>query len=100
MKHSYQIFNFGSFGWPVWHPVSLQETRYFWQRSVDFCEQYEEWHLEHLIDVMSEHLLDQVLFGDDDWQPDDDWYATAVFLMALRGQIYGEIPEVLVFEDK
>ena len=90
------LFNLGDFGAPGYHAVSQIEMSLLWQGAQDILESVPAPDHESMLFETEKDLLLHVCAG---VPIDQDWIGTAIMCSAVRGILYGEIPDCIFETD-
>lgn len=82
--------HFGDYGWPHWEQVPARITRSALRDAQNICDSIPAGDVDHFCAWNQVNLLRAILHHGPGWEPDEGWFAAAVWNMALRGWATGE----------
>lgn len=84
--------NLGDLGAPGYHALSQLQMSLLYRGAVELIDTHTEAEQLEMLEETEQNLLEHATTGGD---IDSEWVAVAVMVKAVRGILYGEIPDCI-----
>ena len=87
--------NLGDLGAPGYHEITQLEMRLLYRGAEELLDTHSELEQLEMLEETEQGLLEHAISGG---MIDSEWVAIAVMVKAVRGILYGEIPDCIFAE--